>query len=377
MTRRKAFFARTLEAALAAARRELGPDALLVEAGAAGPGDTSGTYRVICEASETEAAGEPAGAGNAKEAAGTALSDGLQTRLARLEKTLEMVASAVAGRDPFPGASAVQAELAAQDFPAGWIGVLLRSARARLSPAPPPAAGDAEAALRAAVAEELSARISFQADLLRDRPSVLVLAGPPGAGKTSMLVKLAMQAGLAQRRPAAILTTDSHRVAAAEQLRTLAAIVGLPFCQAESQTALRQAVAEHSTRDIILIDTPGFGRREKEWALEWAGMIRAVPGRRTLLVLPACRRTRDLLAAYSWWEMFEPSALAFTRLDETETAGGWAATALESKLPVAYFSTGQSIPEDLEPASAARLRSALGVPDACPAAAGKAAGGMP
>lgn len=376
MIRRKAYFARTLEAALAAARRELGPDALLVEAGPAGPEEAAGSYRVVCEGPEEGAAGEAARSEETRAAARSAPQDALQNRLARLERTLEMVAGAVAGLDPAPGMAALQAELTAQDFPAHWTLALLRAARARVHQGPV-AAQETEAALRAAVAEELSAGIRFQADLLRDKPSVLVLTGPPGAGKTSLLAKIAMQEGLARRRLAAIISTDSHRVAAAEQLRTLAAILGLPFCQAETQAALRQAVAEHSSRDIVLVDTPGFGRKEKEWAGEWAALLRAVPGRRTLLVLPACWRTRDLLKAVSWWEMFEPSALAFTRLDETETVGGWAAAALESGLPVAYFSTGQGIPEDLERASAARLRSALGLPEGGQAVAGNAAGAMP
>ncbi len=377
MIRRKAYFARSLEAALAAARRELGPDALLVEAGPAGQEDGAGTYRVVCEGPAETAPGQSAGDGVQAGACAAAPADGLQARMARLEKTLEMVASAVAGLDPEPGIAALQAELAAQDFPASWIGTLLRAARNRLQAAGRTDGEDAERVLREAVAGELAARITFQPDLLTAKPAVLVLAGPPGAGKTSMLVKIAMQAGLAKRRPAAIVSTDCHRVAAAEQLRTLAAILGLPFNLAETPAALRQAVAEHSSRDMVLVDTPGFGRKEKEWAGEWAGLLRAVPGRQTLLVLPACWRTRDLLAAVSWWGMFEPSALAFTRLDETETMGGWAATAMESGLPVAYFSTGQGIPEDLEPAGAERLRSALGLPEAGRAAAGKAAGGKP
>lgn len=360
MNLRKVFFARTLEAALAAARRELGPEALLVEAGPAAEGEGPGGYRVVCEggAVPAEAAVEAAArTGDAADASGWS---GVNARLARLERTLQMVAGAVAGLDSWPGAAAVQADLAAQDFPAEWIGTLLQAARRRLEAGAPQAESGHEAALREAVAEELAGRIAFRPELGPGRPAVIVLAGPAGAGKTSLLVKLAMQEGLGRRRSAAILSTDCHRVAAAEQLRTYAAILGLPFCQAETQAALRQAVAEHSSRELVFIDTPGFGRNERDWALEWAGLLGGIPGRRTLLVLPASWRTRHLTAALSWWAPFEPSSLAFTRLDEADSAGGWATAALESGLPVSYFGTGQGIPEDLEPASAARLRAALG-----------------
>lgn len=375
MSRRKVYFASTLEAALAAARRELGPDALLVEAGAAAPGEGTGPFRVVCEADRDAVRDAPASAGKTAGAAGPAPFDGLSLRLERLERTLQMVAGAVAGLDPHPGAAAIQAELAAQDFPPEWIAALMQAARARLEQDACRGTLDGEDALREAVAGELLARIRFLPELVRARPAVVVLAGPPGAGKTSLLVKLAMREGLGQRRAAAIISTDGHRIAATEQLRTYAAILGLPFSQAETRAALPQAVAEHSARDLILIDTPGFGRNERDWAEEWADLLSAVPGRRTLLVLPASWRTRDLLAALPWWEVFQPTALAFTRLDETGTAGGWVAAALESGLPVAFFSTGQGIPEDLEPASGERLRAALGAAPERPAEAASAAGG--
>jgi flagellar biosynthesis protein FlhF len=371
---RKAYFARTLEAALAAARRELGPDALLIEAGPAAPGEGSGAYRVVCEAPQANSGDAPAPVARSEPQVGPPL-DGLPQRLAKLERTLQLVAGAVAGLDPEPASSAVRADLAAQDFPPEWAAMLLQAARARLRQGPVHSADADEAALRAAVAEEVISRIDFRPVLGPGSPAVVVLAGPPGAGKTSLLVKLAMREALGRRRSAAIVTTDGHRVAAAEQLRTYAAILGLPFCQAETEAALRQAVAEQAARDLIFVDTPGFGRNEPEWAAEWAGLLGSVPGCQTLLVLPASWRTRDLLAALSWWALFKPSALAFTRLDETDSVGGWAVAALESGLPVAYFSTGQGIPEDLEPASGERLRAALGAQQERQAAAGRAAGG--
>ncbi len=375
MSQRREYFARTLEAALAAARRELGPEALLVEAGPAAEGESRGAYRVVCERENGSAGPAPPEPGRAGKEAEGASGDGVAGRLARLERMLEMMAEAVAGLDPGADVAAVRAALAAQDFPHEWIGVLLRGARKRLEANPPAAAVDAESALRAAVAEELIARIRFRPELGPDGPAVVAVAGPAGSGKTTLLVKLAMREGLGRRRPAAIISTDCHRVSAAEQLRTYAGILGLPFCQAETQAALRRAVAEHSARSLILIDTPGFGGNERDWALEWAALLGAIPGRQTLLVLPASWRTRDLVAALAWWAAFEPSSLAFTRIDETGAAGGWATAALESGLPVAYFGTGQSIPEDLEPASGDRLRAALGVGLTRSEAAARAAGG--
>jgi len=358
--RNKVFFASTLEAALGQARRELGPEALLVDAGPADPADgMAGGYRVVCAVEEGAAAAAVESAPPA--AAGVRPPwEEIGRRLARLECTLGVVAGTVAGLDPHPGVAALQAELAACDFPPELALRLISAAGERLARQGAPPAADSEASLRACLVEELSARIRFGGlPSGGKRPAMLVFAGPPGAGKTATLVKLAMQEGLSRRRSAAVISTDSHRVAAAEQLRTYAAILGLPFAQAETAAALREAAAEFSSKDLVLVDTPGFSRGDQDWAAEWARLLSALPERQTLLVLPATWRTAELASAVCWWAPFHPAALIFTHLDETECCGGWAAAAIESGLPVAYFCTGQRIPEDMEAASADRLRAAL------------------
>ncbi len=358
--RRKTFFAVTLEAALGQARRELGPEALLLEAGPAAPEEAAaGAYRVVCEAGE-EARAEEANHSREWRPAADPSWDEIGLRLARVERTLEAVAGSIATLDPRPGAAALQAELAAHDFPADLALRLLSAAGERLARSGDGMVPDAEAALRRCLLEELAERIRFAAGAGgRKRPHVVLCVGPPGSGKSATLVKLALREGLAKRKSAAILSTDSHRVAADEQLRTCAAILGLPFALAETASALREAAAEFASRDLILVDTPGFSRNERDWALEWARLAGALPERQTLLVLPATWRTADLVASVGWWSPFRPSALVFTRLDETGCCGGWAAAAMEASLPVAYFGTGQRIPEDLEPASARHLYAAL------------------
>ncbi len=130
---------------------------------------------------------------------------------------------------------------------------------------------------------------------------------------------------------------------------------------AETPAALRQAVAENAARDLILVDTPGFGRGEREWAAEWRGAAGGNPGGETHLVLPASLRTAEMLDAVKWWSLFCPAALLITRMDETDRIGGWVSAAIESSLPVRFFSTGQRIPEDFEEASEHRIWQALGV----------------
>lgn len=367
----RVYFAETLEAALALARRELGPEALLIEAGPAAEQEASrGAYRVVC------AAGNPGPPAESGASQGLGRTGGKSTlreedhgrRLERLERALDLLAAAVS-RGALPEELREPARmLEFHDFPPMVAQELLAGLRTALPAAKRREDGGPCLEL---LAEEICRRIQFRPRLEAARqPAIVVFAGPPGAGKTSALVKVAMREAVARHRTASIVSTDGFRVAASEQLRTYATILGLPFAMAETPGALRQALAESAGRDLVLIDTPGFGPGERDWAAEWAAMLEGLPGRETQLVLPANLRTTELLEAVDWWRLFSPTALLFTRLDETVRIGGWATAAMESSLPLSFFSTGQRIPEDLENASEQRVWEGLGARRRRAAAAG-------
>jgi flagellar biosynthesis protein FlhF len=164
-------------------------------------------------------------------------------------------------------------------------------------------------------------------------------------------VKLAVQYGLAARKTVQVLTTDTYRIAAAEELRSYAAILGIGYQVLETAGALAQAIDEHRQKDLILIDTPGLCRSEMEASEDLAKLLASHPGVDTHLVLPASMRAADLCRVSGQYSIFHPRKLLFTRMDETETFGPIVSSSIRMGLPVSFFSRGQRIPEDLEAAT--------------------------
>lgn len=358
---KKIYYANTVESALALARREYGDDTLFIDAGPARAEERHlGAHRVVVGVpDEPEGDAQPAVVAPSITASGAAVAS-LGAELARLSTVVSQLAAGMYATQCAPELGAVAGSLASADLPAELSRTLLDRVERRLKlrerdqPAP---AGQ----VRQALSDELEARLQVDARLGQAGAprQVVAFVGPAGAGKTTTLVKLAMRAGITARRPTVILSTDSHRVAAADQLRSYAAILGLPFALAETPGALARALQEYRQKELVLVDSPGFGPRETECADEWARLLSAQPELEVQLVLPATTRSTDLLAALRWWSRFHPSRLIFTRLDETACGGAALAVSLTAGLPVSFLCAGQRIPEDVEAATKAGLVNLL------------------
>lgn len=351
----RSYFAQTVEAAVAQARLELGDDALLIESRRiASPQDGVDGYEVLFESAAAAAPGEPAAPpdspGLVEEVAG------LKRDLARMNALLRHLAAAAYRCDAV--LAPVAARLSDLGFPPELTSELVCQLERRLGcgfQGTAPSGRDIQRALAA----EIESRLQVDPGVGRDAAArkIVVLAGPPGSGKTTTLAKLAVMAGVSQGLPAAIISADSFRVAAADQLRSYAAILGLPFDCAETPADLLRSLDAHRNKRLLLIDTAGYGQCEADLAGDWARFFRSRCEIEVQLVLNASNRFRELESALAFWSSHGPSRLIFTRLDEAAGFGGALALAMNSALPVSFLCAGQSVPEDIEAAAISRMVS--------------------
>lgn len=359
----KSYFSRSIEDALAQARLELGPEAMLVHSRKASPEVRHlGEYEVrVAEDPDSEM---PAVASTA---AGPALlNDRLAAEVSALKQQLEGMRRTLT-KNAFapaqwlaPALAEAYAVLTAAEVSPELARDIVQAAGARsgLSDGRPES-HLGEKRWRAALEEEMRSRFRVEPVLggapAEARPRIVALLGPPGAGKTTTLVKLAVNYGLASRRSVMLLSVDTYRVAAAEQLRYYGAILGVGFQVLETVASLAQAIEECRAKDLIFIDTAGLGLRDLDSGCDLARFLSSRGDIDRQLVLPSSMKSADLSRMIEAYEIFQPRRLLFTRLDETTSVGPVFNEAVRTGKPLSFFATAQRIPEDLEVAVHSRL----------------------
>jgi flagellar biosynthesis protein FlhF len=244
-------------------------------------------------------------------------------------------------------------ELQAEEISSAAIDGLLEKIR----PAAEGGAGVAQ--LRKLLAETISSTVKCTGSLRmkKSAPRIMALVGPTGVGKTTTIAKLAALHALNRRVSVALITTDNFRVGAVEQLKTYAKIMDLPLEVVASSEELSAALASHSDKDLILIDTAGRSPKDSDRIDELKGFLECHPGIETCLCLSATTRARELDEIVSVFGELPISRMLFTKLDECESYGCIVDAHLRHKLPLSYLTTGQKVPEDIEVATSRKLAS--------------------
>ncbi len=207
--------------------------------------------------------------------------------------------------------------------------------------------------LRAALASRLSAlAVPDEA-----YAPIEVFVGPPGAGKTTTIAKIAAQARACRGLSLGLIAADGFRIGAVEQLRSYAAIIGSPFRVARSSDDL-QGPLGGTVRRPMLVDTAGRSPSD-ETARELFRVLASRTDVRTHLVLPADTSTQSAQRILTAYQDARPSRVVLTKLDESRSLSPLVGLLREWQLPISYLGIGQRVPEDLNRATAQLLANAV------------------
>lgn len=198
----------------------------------------------------------------------------------------------------------------------------------------------------------LLAHIAQSVPVMRDeiieRGGVVALVGPTGAGKTTTLGKLAARYVLKHgNQSVALVTMDTYRIGAHEQLRTLGRILNVPVRVVDEQNSLSDVLSELDNKRLVLVDTAGLQAQDPQLREQLSELAQQGAGLQTLLVLAATSQYRVLKAAWNSYRSCNLAGCVLTKVDEAATLGEALGLAIEQQLPVAYMADGQRIPDDL------------------------------
>jgi flagellar biosynthesis protein FlhF len=188
-----------------------------------------------------------------------------------------------------------------------------------------------------------------------DSPQVAAFIGPTGVGKTTTIAKLCAELSLKHKKRVGIISIDSYRIGAIEQLRTYADIMGLPCLPAFSADDFQHALARMENRDIVLVDTAGQSPLDMDRMRELGRLMAGRTDINNHLVLSATMKREDMLEAARNFSTLSPRSYVFTKVDETRTRGSLIDQVMELCLPVSYITNGQRVPEDIMGATQKRI----------------------
>lgn len=213
---------------------------------------------------------------------------------------------------------------------------------------------------QAALFSSISAEVKFTPDALNSHDqTILAVIGATGVGKTTTVAKLAARAALKERRRVELVTLDTYRIAAVEQLKTYAEIIGAGCHVVRSVLELDACLHRMPADAVVLIDTTGKNPHDLADQYELSDYLRRRQEIRKCLAVQATTHPLDSVAGIRKFEMYGADSLILTKMDETLRPGALLEIIGESALPVAYLCNGQRVPEDLQIATPETLTNRI------------------
>lgn len=188
---------------------------------------------------------------------------------------------------------------------------------------------------------------------------VIALVGPTGVGKTTTLAKLAARFAFGKGCKVSLITADTFRIAAIQQLRTYAEILGVSLYTADTPAQIGEALRETASSDLVLVDTGGHSHRDTQRTQEMQELLAVLRPDEAHLVFSLTTNPRDALQALEYYRSLGVNRVIYTKLDESTSPGLMLNVRVRCDLPISYLTNGQAVPDDIMPADEADLTQIL------------------
>ena len=207
----------------------------------------------------------------------------------------------------------------------------------------------------------LDGKLNFAEGITLNKHGVRIVAliGATGVGKTTTLAKIAARFVLEKNIRAALITADTYRISAVEQLKTYSDIIGLPLEIVYTPEELKVAIHRHRDKDLILIDTAGRSQHNEYQMKELQDFLAVDSRIEKHLVMSATTKNRDVADILQKFSVCNPGRVIFTKTDETSSLGMIVNLLADKEIALSFMTNGQSVPDDIVPATADKLAALL------------------
>lgn len=191
------------------------------------------------------------------------------------------------------------------------------------------------------------------------KPKIIFFVGPTGVGKTTTLAKLAAKLSIVNGKSVGLITADTYRIAAVEQLKTYSEILSIPLNVIYEPSEIQSSIDNYKNKDFILIDTAGRNHKDRELLGELKQLISYTDSPEVFLLVSLTTGYKDLVSLVESYKFLKDYKLIFTKLDETSYFGNILNIKVLTSKPLSYVTTGQSVPDDIEVANVDKIANCI------------------